>query len=79
MSPSIRPLIYLLALIDLVLKGVTLYKSARREQTVWFILLLIVNSFGILPIVYLIANKDIALSGTSKPAIKRTTAKKKRK
>lgn len=39
---------------DLILKGFALYKSARNEQKAWFIALLIVNSLGILPLVYLI-------------------------
>lgn len=39
---------------DLILKGFALYKSARKEQKVWFIALLIVNSFGILPLIYLL-------------------------
>lgn len=39
---------------DLILKGFALYKSARKEQKVWFVALLIVNSFGILPLIYLL-------------------------
>jgi len=43
-----------------------LYKSAQKEQKVWFVFLLIVNSLGILPIVYLLINKDIHLTQTTK-------------
>jgi len=42
---------------DLVLRGIALYKSARKGQTAWFVALLIINSMGILPIIYLLINK----------------------
>lgn len=69
------PTIYFLALMDLVLKGITLFKSAKRDQKVWFVALLLVNSLGILPIIYLIINKDIRLA-EAKISPKKTIAKK---
>ena len=39
---------------DAVWKGIALWKSGRNNQLVWFIAILIVNSVGILPIVYLL-------------------------
>ena len=45
-------------LIDLILRGFALWKSARKGQNVWFIFLLIVNSMGILPLIYLLLNRD---------------------
>lgn len=53
-------------LFDLVLKGFALWKSARKGQNVWFIALLVVNSVGILPAIYLLLNRDI-----KKPAKKK--------
>lgn len=41
-------------ILDLVLKGVALWKAARNTQKVWFVVLLIVNSIGILPAIYLL-------------------------
>lgn len=41
-------------LLELVLKGVALWKAGRNNHMYWFIALLIVNSIGILPIVYLL-------------------------
>lgn len=38
---------------DLLWRGIALYRSARSSQKGWFIALLIVNSAGILPILYL--------------------------
>lgn len=52
-------MVYLLVLFELVLKGVSLYKSAQREQKYWFVALLVINTLGILPIIYLVLNKDI--------------------
>lgn len=46
------------AILDLVLKGFALWKSARKNQNIWFIALLLVNSMGILPLIYLVLNRD---------------------
>ena len=62
---STAPVIYLMVILDLILKGITLYKSAQKDQRVWFVALLLVNSLGILPIIYLIVNKDVRLVKTS--------------
>ena len=51
-------LLFPLMVLDLVLKGFALWRSAQREQTVWFIALLLVNSVGILPAVYLLTNRE---------------------
>ena len=46
--------IYPLIVIDLVLKGIALWMSARHGQKYWFTANLVVNSGGILPLVYLL-------------------------
>ncbi|HOX96188.1 MAG TPA: DUF5652 family protein [Candidatus Woesebacteria bacterium] len=61
---------YLLVGLDAVLKGITLWKSARKGQTVWFVALLIVNSLGLLPLIYLLIEKY------RKPSTKIVIAKK---
>ncbi|MBI5804172.1 hypothetical protein HY450_02920 [Candidatus Pacearchaeota archaeon] len=43
---------------EVVWKGIALWKSARRNHLVWFVFILIVNSLGILPIVYLILYRE---------------------
>lgn len=55
----IIPLV-LFALLDVVLRGVSLWKSAQRKQKVWFIALLLVNSVGVLPAIYLYLNRKVA-------------------
>ena len=37
----------------LVWKGLALWKAARRGESVWFVALLVINTFGILEILYL--------------------------
>ena len=38
---------------DLVWKGLALWQAAKRRQPVWFVALLFLNTAGILPIAYL--------------------------
>jgi hypothetical protein len=47
-----------LVLLDLVLKGLALWRSARRGEKWWFVALLIVNSVGILPGIYLLTHRE---------------------
>lgn len=44
----------ILALWDGVWKGIALWKSARHNQLPWFICILIFNTVGILPILYIL-------------------------
>ncbi len=43
-----------LVLWEAVWKGIALWKSGRNNQLVWFICILIFNTVGILPIVYIV-------------------------
>lgn len=45
-------------ILDLILRGFALWKSAKKDQNIWFIALLVVNSMGILPLIYLVLNRD---------------------
>ena len=47
------PLILLVVLWSLVWKGLALWHAARRGQYWWFVILLVVNTLGILEIIYL--------------------------
>lgn len=42
-----------LFLIFIALKGYALWNAAKRDEKWWFIILLVVNTFGILELVYL--------------------------
>ena len=48
------PIVLVVALWSIVLKGFALWHAARGGQKAWFIALLIINTLGILEIVYLI-------------------------
>jgi len=45
-------------ILDAVLKGFSLWKAAKKDQTAWFVALFLVNSLGILPGIYLLLNKE---------------------
>jgi hypothetical protein len=42
-----------LALWELAWKGIALWKAAQNDQRNWFVALIIINSIGILPVLYL--------------------------
>lgn len=47
-------LLPVLILWEAVWKGVGLWRSAKNDQLAWFIAILVINSVGILPILYII-------------------------
>jgi len=46
-----------LAVWELVWKGLALWKSAKNNHSLWFVFILIFNTAGILPIIYLLLNR----------------------
>jgi hypothetical protein len=38
---------------ELIWKGIALWKAARESQKLWFIAILVLNTIGILPILYI--------------------------
>lgn len=51
-------LLVILALFELAMKGLALWKSGRNGQKGWFIAILLLNTAGILPLVYMLTNKS---------------------
>jgi hypothetical protein len=49
------PWIILVLFFELVMKGFALWKCGRNNQPIWYIAILIINSAGILPLIYLLA------------------------
>ncbi len=47
-------LIAILVIWELIWKAIALWKSARNDQIGWFVVLAILNSLGILPIIYIL-------------------------
>jgi hypothetical protein len=53
-SPGFLALIIILIFWEFIWKGIALWKSGRNNQLVWFLFILILNTLGILPIIYLV-------------------------
>jgi hypothetical protein len=45
--------LYILMIWELAWKGVALWKSAKNNHPYWYVFILVFNTIGILPIVYL--------------------------
>jgi methionyl-tRNA synthetase len=52
-SPQLTVIFILLILWTIPWKGVALWKAAQNKQLVWFIAILILNTFAILEITYI--------------------------
>lgn len=48
-------LMIVLVLWSLIWKGIALWKAARRGETGWYVVMLILNTLGILEIIYIFA------------------------
>ena len=48
------PVVFVLGVVVFALKGYTLWKSAKRGEMWWFVALFILNTFGILELIYII-------------------------
>ncbi|OIO81335.1 hypothetical protein AUJ84_01330 [Candidatus Pacearchaeota archaeon CG1_02_32_132] len=54
-------LIVIVLIWSIIWKGLALWKSARKNQSIWFIIILILNTVGILEILYLFLFSKIEL------------------
>ena len=48
------PIFFLLIIWAIIWKGIALWHAARNKQLAWYLVLLIVNTVGILEIIYLV-------------------------
>ena len=65
---------------SLVWKGLALWKSSRKKSIIWFIVFLVVNTVGILEILYIFVFSKMGLNKkSSKPKKKYKKRKKKKK
>ena len=51
-------LIILIPVWSLIWKGLALWRAAKRQELIWFIVLLLVNSVGMLEIIYLLITRQ---------------------
>ena len=54
---DLMPWIIAISIFELVLKMIVMWKAGRRNQLAWFIVVGLINTAGILPIIYLIINR----------------------
>lgn len=59
------PLILILGIWEMVWKIIAMWRSARNNHLAWFICIAIINTAGILPIVYLLMHKSLKSESTS--------------
>lgn len=57
-SDSRMIIVLILTIFDFVMKWIAMYKAGTRRQVARFVCLFIFNTCGILPIIYLLVNKD---------------------
>lgn len=58
LEPVFIVFIVVLSIWDAVWKLIALWKSARNNHLAWFICIAIINSVGILPIVYILMHRN---------------------
>jgi len=63
----------------LIWKGMALWKSSKKNQLVWFILLLLINTVGILEILYIYIFSEMGKSKKSNSEIVKIKSKTKKK
>ena len=59
------PVFLILALWETVWKVIAMWKSARNNHLAWFICIAVINTVGILPIIYILTHRKKA--DTEKP------------
>ena len=52
------PILIIIFIIDLILKGFALWKATHKNHKTWFVFILIFNTAGILPAIYLWINRE---------------------
>jgi hypothetical protein len=67
-----QTIMFVLVLWEIWWKGKALWKAARTSETKWYIAILVVNSIGILPLLYL-----YVFSKKGEKTVKATQGKKK--
>jgi hypothetical protein len=60
---------------SLVWKALALWKSARKNSPIWFIMLLLINTLGILEILYIFLFSELKLED-KRPKIKKKPRKR---
>lgn len=78
-SGMLGPGFGLLLVWTLIWKGIALWKSARNDQRYWFVALLIINTAGILELLYLFVFAKNKLVLVSEPPTSKTSHSSKKR
>ncbi len=74
-QPWFVPVALIVLVWTLVWKGFALWRAAKDDSKLWFVLMLILNTLGVLEIVYIFAispmSKKLTAKTASKPAAKK--------
>lgn len=65
--------VIIIAIWDLVWKAIALWRAAQRKEAIWFVVILILNTAGILPILYLILRPKPGNKSVAEVAVEKTT------
>lgn len=60
-------------------KGLALWKSAKRNSKFWFVAILLINTVGILEVLYIFLFSEININKLTKVVKKKSTKKKSKK
>ena len=74
--------VYILGIVliwELIWKGFGLWKSAKLNQPIWFIAMLVLNTVGILPILYIFVFSQINFDEEKLKKTKKKSKKRKKK
>lgn len=58
------PVIVIVSIWDVVWKLIAMWRAAQNKHPAWFICIFIFNTIGILPIIYILLNKEKQESST---------------
>lgn len=53
LTPELSLVVILVAIWSIIWKGIGLWKAARNNHTAWYVIMLLLNTVGILEIVYI--------------------------
>ncbi|NLL28026.1 MAG: hypothetical protein GX259_04460 [Bacteroidales bacterium] len=56
-STALMVIIIILSVWDLVWKLIAMWKAGRNNHLAWFIIIAIINTVGILPIIYILTHR----------------------
>lgn len=67
LTPGVKLLLALLIIWSVIWKGIALWKAARNFDMAWYIIMLVVNTAGILEIIYIFgfSKKHSGTAGTT--------------